>query len=222
MFKLFKIILTAVLLIFMHEISYPEVGGFESIINVPIGFGATMVDDNVVVAGNPKGWCNFQTGLEVDIGYMFRVKEDMGISLLWSFGYDFTGFHYLKNNNSESYKAYIHDLYLGFYPKFNIKGFSIGINIGGKFTLPSRLNYEKGTYSKTIIYMNKPRTYIRGVFSYSVFFKDNMAVNVGFYIGYDWGYSWSDTSDMINVVRDESYANIDVGAQVGYRFGPRF
>ena len=70
--------------------------------------------------------------------------------------------------------------------------------------------------------MNKPRTYIRGVFSYSVFFKDNMAVNVGFYIGYDWGYSWSDTSDMINVVRDESYANIDVGAQVGYRFGPRF
>ena len=49
-----------------------------------------------------------------------------------------------------------------------------------------------------------------------------MAINVGFYIGYDWGYSWKDVSDKMNVLKNEGYGNLEIGAQVGYRFGPKF
>ncbi|WP_297204708.1 hypothetical protein [uncultured Brachyspira sp.] len=223
MFKLFKAMTAAFLLIFIcGSVSYAEIGGFELLINVPIGAGITVVEKNVPVAGNPKGGGNFQIGLEANVGYMFQIRDDMGVSLLGSLGYDFTGFNYSKNNKSEIYKASINDIYLGFYPKFNIKGFSIGINVGAKFTLPSRLNYESSSYSKSITYMSEPRTYIRGVFNYSIFFKDNMAVNVGLYIGYDWGFSWSDNLTRINVIKDESYGNVDIGVQIGYRLGPKF
>ena len=222
MFKLLKIISSCVLLIFVQYTAYSELGGFELIINSPIGAGITLVEKNPAVSGNPKGGGNFQIGLEADIGYMFQIRDDMGVSLLGSLGYRYSGFNYSKNNESEIYKAYVNDLYLGFYPKFNIKGFSIGINVGAKFTLPSKLYYKRENYSREITYMDNPRTYIRGIFNYSIFFKDNMAFNVGFYIGYDWGFSWSDTLPDINVVKGESYGNIDVGVQIGYRLGPKF
>ncbi|WP_300753400.1 hypothetical protein [uncultured Brachyspira sp.] len=222
MVKLSKIVLISSLLILVQQISYAKIGGFELIVNVPIGAGITLVNKNVSVAGNPKLGGNFQIGVEADIGYMFQIMDNMGVSLLGSIGYDFTGFNYSKNNNTENYKNTVHDIYIGFYPKFNISGFSIGINTGVKFDVSSKLHYETSSASEDINNKVKPRTYIRGTFDYSIFFKDNMAINVGLYIGYDWGFAWSDTYASADVVKNETFGNLDVGVQVGYRFGPKF
>lgn len=209
-------------ILIMGQISYAKLGGFEIIANIPIGAGITMIDKNVAVDGNPKGGGNFQIGIEANVGYMFQIRENMGVSLLGSLGYGFTGFTYSKNNESEVYKSSIHDIYIGFYPKFNIEGFSIGINVGAKFAVATSLIYKSPSYTKAVPSDNDPRTYIRGTFDYSIFFKENMAINVGFYIGYDFGYYFKIASDEINVLKDEGYGNLEIGAQFGYRFGPKF
>ena len=98
MFKLLKIIASCVLLIFVQYTAYSELGGFELIINSPIGAGITLVEKNPAVSGNPKGGGNFQIGLEADIGYMFQIRDDMGVSLLGSLGYRYSGFNYSKNS----------------------------------------------------------------------------------------------------------------------------
>ncbi|ADG72886.1 hypothetical protein [Brachyspira murdochii] len=111
MLKLSKIVLISSLLVLVQQISYAKIGGFELIVNVPIGAGITLVNKNVSVAGNPKLGGNFQIGLEANIGYMFQIMDNMGVSLLGSLGYDFTGFSYSKNNNTENYKNTVHDIY---------------------------------------------------------------------------------------------------------------
>ncbi|MEI0565143.1 hypothetical protein [Brachyspira pulli] len=222
MLKSNKLLLIISLLILVCQISYAKIGGFEIIANVPIGAGITLVDNNVKVAGNPKVGGNFQIGVEADIGYMFQINESMGVSLLGSLGYDFTGFNYSKNNNTQTYKLTSHDLYIGFYPKFNIKGFSIGINVGAKFGINPNVSYDVSGLSQKYSSDTKPRTYIRGTFDYSIFFKENMAINIGFYLGYDWGYNWKESLDALNVLKDEAFGNLDIGLQVGYRFGPKF
>ncbi|MEI0699279.1 hypothetical protein R4K92_10135 [Brachyspira intermedia] len=206
----------------ISKISYAKIGGFELIVNVPIGAGITLIDKNITLAGEPKGGGNFQIGVEADIGYMFQIKDNMWVSLLASLGYDFTGFNYSKNNKTEIYKNTVHDIHIGFYPKFNISGFSIGLNVGAKFGVANKLNYSSASSSYSYSSKAEPRTYIRGTFDYSIFFKENMAINVGFYIGYDWGYYWKDVSDKMNVLKNEGYGNLEIGAQVGYRFGPKF
>ncbi len=221
--RLSKIFLFGLLFVLiMSQISYAKIGGFELIVNVPIGAGITLVDKNITVAGNPKIGGNFQIGVEADIGYMFQIRENMGVSLLGSLGYDFTSFNYSKNNKTEIYKNTVHDIYIGFYPKFNIAGFSIGLNVGAKFGLGNKINYSSASSSYSYPSKTEPRTYIRGTFDYSIFFKENMAFNVGLYIGYDWGYYWPSANEQMNVLQNEGYGNLEIGAQIGYRFGPKF
>lgn len=222
MYKSGKIILVSCLFILLSQISYANLGGFEVIVNVPIGAGVTLLENKSSIAGSPKENASFQVGIETDIGYMFYIKENMGFSLLGSIGYNFTGFSYSKNNKTETYNMPVHDIYIGFYPKFNIEGFSIGINSGVKFGLSPVLHYKSPTVSKDITIGIKPRTYIKGTFDYSIFFKDNMAVNVGLYIGYDWGWNFADTYSELNTGKNETFGNLDVGVQIGYRFGPKF
>lgn len=222
MFKLSKLVIVSCLFLFFTQISFANLGGFEIIANVPIGAGVTLLENKSSIAGNPKIGGNFQVGVEADIGYMFYIKENMGVSLLGSVGYNFTGFSYSKNDKTETYKLPVHDIYIGFYPKFNIEGFSIGINSGVKFGISPKLSYKSPTTSKDISIGTKPRTYIKGTFDYSIFFKDNMAINVGIYLGYDWGWNFADTYNDIDTVKNETFGNLDVGVQVGYRFGPKF
>lgn len=222
MFKSKKILFMVSLLVLVYQISYAKIGGFEIIANVPIGAGITLVDNNVKVAGNPKVGGNFKIGVEADIGYMFQINDGMGVSLLGSLGYGFTGFNYSKNNHSKTYKVTSHDLYIGFYPKFNIKRFSIGINVGAKFGINPNISYDVLGLSQKYSSNIKPRTYIKGTFDYSIFFREDMAINVGFYLGYDWGYNWKESLEELNVLKDEAFGNLDVGVQVGYRFGPKF
>lgn len=43
MLKLSKIVLISSLLVLVQQISYAKIGGFELIVNVPIGAGITLV-----------------------------------------------------------------------------------------------------------------------------------------------------------------------------------
>ena len=217
MFKSYKAVFISLLLIMLSHISYANIGGFEIIANVPIGAGVTLYEP--ASKFNANG--NFQIGVEANIGYMFNIKENMGMSLLGSLGYGFTGFSYSKNNDI-NFKSSVHDIYIGFYPKFNIQGFSIGVNTGVKFGLASSnlLKYS-GSDLKTETKI-QPRTYIKGTFDYSLFFDDNNALNIGLYIGYDWGFKWNKNISDSGISSGDSYGNLDVGVQIGYRFGPRF
>ena len=86
-------------------------GGFEAIVNVPLGISITVIHKNVQVQGNPKGKVNFQGGLEANLGYMFQIKERMGISLLGVIGYSYTETKYSKYNDTVKYKFIDNDLY---------------------------------------------------------------------------------------------------------------
>ena len=217
MFKSYKIIFISILFIVLSQISYANIGGFEIIANVPIGVGITLYEPSSKFNADR----NFQIGVEANIGYMFNIRENMGVSLLGSLGYGFTGFSYSKVDNI-NFKSSVHDLYIGFYPKFNIQGFSIGINTGVKFGVASSdlLKYS-GSELKADTKI-QPRTYIKGTFDYSFFFDDNNALNIGLYIGYDWGFTWNKNILALSISSGDSYGNLDLGIQIGYRFGPRF
>ncbi|ASJ22597.1 hypothetical protein [Brachyspira hampsonii] len=217
MFKSCKIIFISLLLMLLSQISYADIGGFEIIANIPIGAGVTIYEPYSKF--NNGG--NFQIGIEADIGYMFNIRENMGVSLLGSLGYGFTGFSYSKGNDI-NFKSYVHDIYIGFYPKFNIQGFSIGINSGVKFGVASFSSLKNSSSEIKTETKIEPRTYIKGTFDYSFFFDDNNALNIGLYIGYDWGFKWGQAISASSISSGDSYENLDIGVQVGYRFGPRF
>ena len=217
MFKSYKIIFISILFIVLSQISYANIGGFELIANVPIGAGVTLYNP---ASKEFKSSGNFQIGVEADIGYMFNIGENMGVSLLGSLGYGFTGFNFSKNDTK--FNGTVHDIYIGFYPKFNIQGFSIGINSGVKFDVggSSILAYHDSELKAEA--KIQPRTYIKGTFDYSFFFDDNNAFNIGLYLGYDWGFKWDQVGGASDISSGDSYGNLDVGVQIGYRFGPRF
>lgn len=217
MFKSYKIIFISILFIVLSQISYANIGGFELIANVPIGAGVTLYEPY----SKFKTGRNFQIGVEANIGYMFNIKENMGVSLLGSLGYGFTGFSYSKDNDV-NFKSSVHDIYIGFYPKFNIQGFSIGVNAGVKFDVASSSSVKISSSDLKAENKIQPRTYIKGTFDYSLFFDDNNALNIGLYIGYDWGFKWDNTVSASSISSGDRYGNLDVGAQIGYRFGPRF
>ena len=70
-----RIFTLIILFIMICKTTFSEVkGGFEAIVNVPLGMGITVIHKNVNVEGNPKGEVNFQGGIEANLGYMFQIK----------------------------------------------------------------------------------------------------------------------------------------------------
>lgn len=138
-----RIFTLIILFIMICKTTFTEVkGGFEAIVNVPIGMGITIIHNNIKVPGNPKGKLNFQGGIEADLGYMFQIKEKMGVSILGVIGYNYTESKYSKYNDTVRYRFIDNDLYFGIMPKFNFYSCSIGLNIGYKITLtPNSLYY---------------------------------------------------------------------------------
>ena len=187
-----KYIIFIILLISTYKTSFSEIkGGFEAIINVPLGMGITVKQKNVDVQGNPKGKVNFQGGIEANLGYMFQIKEEMGVSLLGVLGYSYTESKYSKYDDKVQYKFIDNDLYFGIMPKFNFYSCSIGLNIGYKITLtPNSIYYSPETGEKEINHDHYLRLYIRGTFDYYFFAGLDSSINLGFYIGYDFGSYW--------------------------------
>lgn len=112
-------------------------------------------------------------------------------------------------------------------PKFNIGAFSIGIGGGVKVPLGGKMTYKAGDLKESMkIAMGDALTiftppvigYVKATFDYSIFFTDNLALNVGLYLGGDIAKS--------ELVIDANgnpgnISSFDVGVELGLKFGPR-
>lgn len=63
--------------------------------------------------------------------------------------------------------------------------------------------------------------YIKATFDYSIFFTDNMAMNVGLYAGYDFGMNMAENLAPKEVFEYMNFSSFDVGLQLGFKFGPK-
>lgn len=256
-----KLIITSIMLA-AFSVSAFAASGFEAILNVPIGLSlglpAGKQYKNQEDVGVGPG---FDIGVAAQLGYMFQVREGLGISLLGELGYaydtwaiSYKGKDYMGNNytlyNSTSYNS----LQIGILPKININQFSIGIGGGVKIPFSASMysKYESGgtteiyreNYNRNELVREGSEAnnyglglspavigYIKATFDYSIFFTDNMAMNVGLYLGYDFmpspkayehtTYNESGTEVISRETYKDHEGTFDIGLQLGFRFGPR-
>ncbi len=241
-----KLILSAFMLA-VFSISAFAASGFEAILNVPIGLslglpaGKQYKDQKDVKVG-----AGFDIGVSAQLGYMFSIKEGLGLSVLGEIGYayDTWALSYKSSDVSGYQSTSYHSLQIGILPKININQFSIGI--GGGVKIPfSATRYYKSTYDgKTTKdkenYNFKELSaetgrglglspavigYVKATFDYSIFFTDNMAMNVGLYLGYDFMPSRKAYDHNFGVGKEDTYKDqegtFDIGLQLGFKFGPK-
>lgn len=225
--------------------------GFEAILNVPLGVSLGLPAGKQYKDQKEAGvGAGFDSGITAQLGYMFQVKEGLGVSVLGEIGYAYDTWAITskgKGYNSIDYKAYssssYHSLQIGILPKININQFSIGIGGGVKipFSASSYYKYEsegmKEEYKENYNYKQlvsevnglglSPALigYIKATFDYSIFFTDNMAMNVGLYLGYDFmptrkAYEHIDASGKAETYKDQE-GTFDIGVQLGFKFGPK-
>ena len=196
--------------------------GFEFALNISIGRNYAYPLKNMKVAADymeyeMSGSFGFDIGVVSQLGYMFQIKDGFAVSVLGEIGYardnyelQYNSYNARAMGNSIGNFIINHDsLQIGLLPKFNMKGFSIGI--GGGIKIPmSFILYEYGTssnypdvnmisggsggnvsqgfYSKYKPKVNRDYKiiyYTKITFDYSIFFTENFAFNIGVYFGYD-------------------------------------
>ena len=251
-----KIIFSIFAFIFITATSFAA-SGFEFILNVPIGMSFGVYDYDLTDWGeyynnlhngevrNAIGKNNgigLDAGVSAQLGYMFAINNNMGVSVLGELGYSHDSYSYiskLDKNISDTYT--FESLQVGILPKFNIYNFAIGIGGGVKVPLGGKYYYKIGSVkgSTKIDYnyissnfITKVIPYIKLTFDYSIFFAQNLAINVGLYLGYDFGLEptvYSINNNFISnypqfgnflAVEDVTYSSFDIGLQVGFKFGP--
>ena len=205
--------------------------GFEFILNVPLGVGIGIPTKTEKDAGMKSG-VGFDGGVAAQLGYMFQVTDGFGISVLGELGYAHTTRSLSAKDETGSWlysQAYILDSFqIGLLPKFNIGAFAIGIGGGVKIPMAVKSYYdEKGRGSSTEkvnmkdfrdMYSPAVIGYIKGTFDYSIFFMDNLAFNIGLYLGYD----MLKTKAVQELdIKSEMEGVFDIGVELGLKFGPR-
>ncbi|ASJ20827.1 hypothetical protein [Brachyspira hampsonii] len=169
-----KIIFTAVLAAALSTSAFAA-SGFEFILNVPLGMSISIdnyysshisssgtVNQSANVLYKTPAGLGFDTGVSAQVGYMWQVLNNFGISLLGEIGYSFDSsfgqYSFDQANVTDGFKVpgakdedtastlvgrypdgfkistYTHNLKIGILPKFNINAFSIGI--GGGIIVP--------------------------------------------------------------------------------------
>ncbi|WP_304354341.1 hypothetical protein [Brachyspira innocens] len=56
---------------------------------------------------------------------------------------------------------------------------------------------------------------------YNIFFREDMAIAIGLYLGYDWGFNLKNI-DLPEITKGEAYGNLDLGLQIAYRYASFF
>ena len=232
--------------------------GFEFIFNVPFGLNINLLpqynmyttqeakNGTYYYSGNKVG---FDAGVSAQIGYMWQVKDNFGISLLGELGYSFdslyANFDKAKKqdpNNSigqvddpsapklGNASFYTHNLKIGILPKFNIKAFSIGIGLGVIVPMAVETTW-KDEAVKTVFkdastkFMSPVGFYGKLTFDYSIFFTEKIAMNIGLYTGVDAISSINTTINNTSLNQgahsEAPLLSYDIGLQLGFRFGPK-
>ncbi len=262
--QLKKIIFTAVLAAALSTSAFAE-SGFEFILNVPVGMGINLFPTYDIVNTFPKisgtttgkdykratfktpDRLGFDVGVSAQVGYMWQVVNNFGISLLGEIGYSFDSLYgtYKLDKSDEGspiqpgtgydeakISTYTHNLKIGILPKFNINAFSIGI--GGGIIVPMAVNQSviingKDLYKeegKTPKMVNVIGGYAKLTFDYSIFFTDKIAMNIGLYTGVDFvggvqTYLSGTKNDDFSAYTESLFVTYDIGLQLGFRFGPK-
>ncbi|OEJ13911.1 hypothetical protein BFL38_04005 [Brachyspira hampsonii] len=232
--------------------------GFEFIFNVPFGLNINLLpqynmyttqeskNGTYYYSGNKVG---FDVGASAQIGYMWQIKDNFGISLLGELGYSFDSFNAsfdtAKRENPNditgqidapdaqklgSASFYTHNLKIGILPKFNIKAFSIGVGLGVIIPMAITQNW-KDEAVKTLFkdastkFMNPAGFYAKLTFDYSIFFTEKIAMNIGLYTGVDAIGSINTTINNTSLSQgahsEAPLLSYDIGLQLGFRFGPK-
>ena len=207
-----KIILSIIMFAAIASTSFAVNGGFEFILNVPVGMSVGIYDyDLTDRAENADVWLNgeirnnvgrnggvgFDIGVTAQIGYMFKFTDNLGLSVLGEVGYSHDTYSYIsKLDKNISYVYSFESIQVGILPKFNFFNFSVGIGAGIKFPMAGNYNSKIASISAdTKIdsdYMKRNFKsavipYMKFSFDYSIFFTESMAFNIGLYLGYDFG-----------------------------------
>ena len=240
--KIKKFLLT-IAMTMIFSISAFAASGFEFILNVPFGLsvgfesvdlgmlpGADGITQRKIEDASPG--VGFDIGVTAQLGYMFQVKDGFGISVLGELGYshDTISGTYSKieggDGNSINWSGIkaiytLEQFQIGLLPKFNIGAFSIGIGGGVKIPISAKERVKIDSLGIDEKSKFKPadavQGYIKLTFDYSIFFGSKMALNIGAYLGYDFGLAQKNAIDN----EYNSVDSFDLGLQLGLRFAPK-
>ena len=212
--------------------------GFEFILNVPLGAGIGIPTKNMKDLGF-KSKADFDGGVTAQLGYMFQVVDGFGISVLGELGYAFSSYVVEMKSKVDISIAQdgsqmvdmattpyfnFHSFQIGLLPKFNIGAFAIGIGGGVKIPVAG-VSGDLSTSTKTKLESGDLKTYlepvvigyIKGTFDYSIFFTDNLAFNIGLYLGGD----LFPTPAGLFSSEKEIKSTFNIGVELGLKFGPK-
>lgn len=251
-----KFILSVIMAAVLSVSAFAE-SGFEFMLNVPLGLSVNMTPlFNVNYKVGSKNSSSrfestdrlgFDAGISVQIGYMFQVKNNFGISLLADAGYSYDsfladGYKYtsqvqggdtekdpLEGYNVGKMTTYTHNFKIGILPKFNINAFSIGIGLGVIVPMAVQQEFENAVFSQgKTAEMDKQIPvgfYGKLTFDYSIFFTEKIALNVGLYTGVDFigmtKTALDNFDNLTEVYTQMPLLTYDIGLQVAFRFGPK-
>lgn len=207
-----RIILSVLMFTAVASTSFAIGGGFEFILNVPIGMSIGIYDydltdyaENLDIIQNgairekfgKNSGIGFDAGVTAQIGYMIKFTDSIGLSILGEIGYSHDTYSYVSKINKNFSETYTFDsLQIGLIPKFNIKNFALGLGGGVKFPLAGnyhteinsiKTDYKLDTDSMKRRFKSLAIPYIKFTFDYSIFFTEKTAFNIGLYLGYDFG-----------------------------------
>ena len=237
-----KLILSAFMLA-VFSISAFAASGFEAILNVPIGLSVgfhnfklkdVRFKNEIEKQVKQNSGVGFDIGVTAQLGYMFQVKEGFGISVLGEIGYSHDSYAFVNASDKKLTQSFTFEsIQVGLLPKFNIGAFAIGVGGGVKIPLSRKLysKYDGKDVTGSPVKANSSDIkddfktpvigYIKATFDYSIFFTDNIAMNVGLYAGYDFGMSMSEQLAPKNLFEYMNFSSFDIGLQLGLKFGPK-
>ena len=221
--KMKRLLLIAAALL-ITNISVFAASGFEAIVNVPLGLSV----------GIPTG-----TYEAIDLGSM--PGFDSGVSILGELGYSYDSYRVYYSGDIGNFAKgkittglYTHSFQIGLLPKINIGQFAIGVGAGVKIPVSGyTISKVEGSVAgvegssssgktefkrKDIEKMDRNVIpYMKVTFDYSFFFGSKIALNVGAYLGYDFGLAEKSYIDNEYTGVD----SFDIGLQLGLRFAPK-
>ncbi|MEI0562747.1 hypothetical protein R4K56_01845 [Brachyspira pulli] len=236
--KMKRLLLIAAALL-ITNISVFAASGFEAIVNVPLGL-SVGIPTRTYEAIEPKSSPGFDSGVTAQLGYMIGIGK-IGISILGELGYSYDSYRYYYSEELVNFakvktttSLYTHSFQIGLLPKINIGQFAIGVGAGVKIPVSGYTTYklegsvagvEGSSSSEKIEFKRKDIEkmdrnvipYMKVTFDYSFFFGNKMALNVGAYLGYDFGLAEKSTIDNEYTGVD----SFDIGLQLGLRFAPK-
>ena len=232
-----KILLIIIFILSFNIRTFAE-SGFVAILNVPVGLSIGIPIG--VHVGETLNKLDVNAGVNTKLGYMFDFGK-LGFTPLLELGYSYDtyGYSYFQQVRMDGSSIRVslnesintHSIQIGLIPKFNIDNFAIGLGFGLKIPLYAIYSYkgaaldnkneyyiesgEEGMDTKDIA--NKYRRvvipYLKLSFDYYFAITEKIAIGVGTYVGYDFGFTSRDSNE-------ERLDSLDISLQLGLRFGP--